>query len=97
MSNWIRVRDTSGHEISVRGDVPEGHPLGVKPGQKVLDKPAANSAGHPLPPKIRTRLGEPLPGSAVAQRRERRTQEPVPDADPATGESGHEADPDKEN
>jgi hypothetical protein len=95
MAEWIRVRDTSGHEISVRGDVPDGHPRGIQPGQKRLDKPATNSGGEPLPPKLRLPLGEPLPGGATEKRRAR-SQNPVPAADPEAGENGHQADPDKE-
>lgn len=95
MTEWIRVRDTSGHEISVRGDVPAGHPRGLQEGQKVLDKPAHVNS-EPLPPKYRTLLGEPLPGSTIDQRRKRATK-PVPAANPETGENGHQAEPDKEN
>lgn len=101
MPEYVRVRDTSGHEITVRSDVADGHPRGVKDGMTVLDKPATKSRA-PRPPKYRTALGEPLPGSKVAQKRARQqaqsqdaTPEPVPAADPqpeATQTSGHLAD-----
>lgn len=42
-ATWIRVKDpTSGHERST---------LVVAEGEQVLDKPAANRYGEPLPPK----------------------------------------------
>lgn len=101
MPEYVRVRDTSGHEITVRSDLPEGHPRGVKVGQTVLDKPATKSRA-PLAPKYRTALGQPLPGSKVAQKRSRRRPaaftappEPVPAAEPqpaTTQTSGHLAD-----
>lgn len=95
MPTYVRVRDTSGHEITVRSDLPDGHPRGIQEGQVVLDKPA--TTGHePLAPKYRTALGEPLPGSKVARKRSRgRTTKPVPadvqsDNTPTT--DGHVAD-----
>lgn len=87
MTEYVRVRDTSGHEITVDADLPEGHPRGLQSGQEVLDK-AATRGAEPLPPKYRTRLGEPVPGGRVARRRERELSafeappEPVPTVDP---------------
>lgn len=87
MTHYVRVRDTSGHEITVDADLPEGHPRGIQPGQEVLEK-AATRGYDPLPPKYRTRLGEPIPGGRVARRREREQsakkapKKPVPTAAP---------------
>lgn len=97
MPEYVRVRDSSGHEITVRADLPPGHPRGVKDGMTVLDKPAVNRLGVPLPPKHRTPLGEPLPGSKVARKRsQKRTPDPVPADEPSTPEAnttdGHVAD-----
>lgn len=69
MPEYTRVRDTSGHEISVRADVPEGHPRGIQEGQKRIDKAAVDGNGLPLEPKYRTALGTPRPGSKVDRRR----------------------------
>lgn len=93
MPEYVRVRDSSGHEITVRADLPPGHPRGIKDGMTVLDKPAT-AFGEPLPPKHRTPLGEPLPGSKVARKRSRkRTQEPVPaQPEETTTTDGHVAD-----
>lgn len=101
MPEFVRVRDSSGHEITVRSDVGEGHPRGVQPGQTVLDKPATKNR-LPLRPKYRTPLGDPLPGSKVARKRAKRstsqpaTPDPVPaDETPspeATTTDGHVAD-----
>lgn len=92
MPEYVRVRDTSGHEITVRADLPAGHPRGVKDGMEVLDKPATRSR-EPLPPKYRTPLGDPLPGSKVARKRSRkRTTKPVPAEPEATTTTGHVAD-----
>lgn len=85
MPKYVRVRDTSGHEITVRGDLPEGHPRGVKPGVEVLDKPATRN-GAPLPPKHRLPLGLPLPGGKTDRKRAKAKadapQDPVLTADP---------------
>lgn len=93
MPKYVRVRDSSGHEITVRADVSPDHPRAVKDGMEVLDKPATKS-GEPLPPKYRTPLGDPLPGSKVARKRSQtRASKPVPaepDATPTI--TGHVAD-----
>lgn len=99
MSEYVRVRDTSGHEITIRADLPEGHPRGLQDGMTVLDKPATTRTGDPLPPKHRTALGTPLPGSAVDVKRTRKgaTPKPVTAADPAPDNNdGHPADSETE-
>ena len=99
MPEYVRVRDTSGHEITIRSDLPEGHPRGVQEGVVVLDKPATAPTGEPLPPKHRTVLGTPVPGGAVEKRRARKSAatKPVTATDPAPdNDDGHPADSDKE-
>jgi hypothetical protein len=83
MPDFIRVRDTSGHEISIRGDVADGHPRGIQEGQRRLDKPAVGADGLPLAPKYRTRLGTPLPGSKKARKQAQAAATPDPETTPA--------------
>jgi hypothetical protein len=92
MSEFIRVRQIeTGHELSV----PKSH-ADAGDGYEVLDKPAVDSAGGPLPPKYRTTVDE---AAEQSPRRGRRTQTPAaPAADsqpPIT--DGHQADTPKEN
>jgi hypothetical protein len=93
---WVRVRDTSGHHISVRGDVPEDHPRGVQAGQRKLKQDAVDFSGDPLPPTYRTELGDgPAPSTKVkAKPRKAASQDPVPPAadEPSEAASGQQAD-----
>lgn len=48
MPEYVRVKQVeTGHELSV----PQGHYDAVSDGYKLLDKPAVDSAGDPLPSK----------------------------------------------
>lgn len=78
MPKWVRVRDTSGHHITVRDDVPEGHPRGVQEGQRRLKQDAVDISGTPLPPTYRTDLGDgPAPSTKTkAKPRRQATTEP---------------------
>lgn len=97
MTEWVRVRDTSGHHISVRADVPEGHPRGVQPGQQVLKQDALDNSGAPRTPTYRTGLGDKPAPSAQIKAKPRKTRkatattkaatEPVPDAEKAEPEA----------
>lgn len=90
-AEYVRVRDTSGHEITVRaGRVAEG--------VEVLDKPAVSLGGTPLPPKYRTQLGTPLPGSKKAQQQAAK-KAAAPKTTPAQPEPspGQSADHQEEN
>lgn len=62
MTGWLRVRDISGHEVTIPARL-------FKPGLIVLDKPALGPDGCPRPPKYRLPLGTPLPGGKVDRRR----------------------------
>lgn len=99
MPKWVRVRDTSGHHISVRADVAEGHPRGVQPGQRELKQDAVDVSGEPLAPTYRTDLGEdPAPSTKVKARprqssAKKTSTEPVPAATEEQSEattSGHQ-------
>lgn len=96
MPQWIRVRDTSGHHISVRSDVPEGHPRGRQPGQRELKQDAVDLSGKPLPPTYRTDLGDgPAPSARnkAKPRKGKAAPDPVPaatDEQPEATPSGHE-------
>lgn len=101
MPKWVRVRDTSGHHITIRGDVPEGHPRGLQEGQRRLKQDAVDLSGTPLPPTYRTDLGDgPAPSTKPkAKPRRQATQEPVPATAPAPDSStndGQTADSEKE-
>jgi hypothetical protein len=53
MSEFIRVRQIeTGHQLSV----PKSHADAAAGGYEVLDKPAVDSAGGPLPPKYHTTI-----------------------------------------
>lgn len=101
---WIRVRATSGHHISVRGDLPAGHPRGIQDGQEQLDQPAVDASGEPLPPTYRTDLGEgPAPStrnrSLARTSAEATPQGPVPAAADAQPEAttGQQADTERQD
>lgn len=70
MPIWTRVRDkATGHEYSVQNVMPPAH--------EVLDKPAADAYGRPLPAKPRVDLqkAELEPGDQAGD-----TTDPPPDA-----------------
>jgi hypothetical protein len=88
MSEFIRVRQIeTGHELSV----PKSH-ADATDGYEVLDKPATDSAGDPLPPKYRTTVAEAA--SATRRRRTTPSDAPAPDSQPTT--EGRQADTTKE-
>lgn len=93
---YVRVRDSSGHHITVRGDVPKGHPRGVQEGQQVLKQDAVGPDGLPLPPKYRTELGTALPGSKKARETAQKRTQTASAAEPKN-DDGQSADTTKEN
>ncbi|PZF98260.1 hypothetical protein [Micromonospora deserti] len=46
--DWARVKDSTGHEVTMRRDRAEG--LGLE----TVDKPATDQLGRPLPAKVST-------------------------------------------
>ncbi len=61
MSEYVRVRQLeTGHQLSV--PKPHADAVGVGVGYEVLDKPAVDAAGDPLPPKYHTTIA-PAAGS----------------------------------
>jgi len=96
MPEYVRVRDSSGHKISVRKD-------DVVDGQTLLDEPAARN-GKPLPPTYRVPLGgDPAPSAVSVPRTRRKPRSkpeptPVPATDVAVDETpAMQADTEEEN
>lgn len=88
MPEYVRVKDSSGHEITVRADVAEGHPRGVLPGMTVLkSKEAVDRNGTPRGPIYRVPKGSDPAPSATTGTSKKSTNVPK---DPS-GEDGRPA------
>lgn len=68
MTDWVRARTPVGHEVTVSARAAKSRALAV------LDKPAVDTNGRPLPMKPKTNLAPP-PGGAVVSAPERTNQE----------------------